>query len=103
MKKSSMLVLLVILICLLLPNVAFAADSGLEIETMLDTIMKALRGRVAWFVGVGSIIIAAMGWAATEGGSMAQKGFKVAVALAIMFNSAALAAKLYGASEGLGF
>lgn len=103
MKNWKIIFIMTLLVCLTLPEISYAADSGLEIEDTLDIMLSFLRGRLSWFVGVGSIILAAAGWAASEGGSMARSGFKIAMALAVMFNVVKIAQKLFTASEGLGF
>lgn len=102
MKKALLMCIFVTIFLVATPSVSFAADSGLEVESVLDTVLNLLGGRVAWFVGVGSIIVAAAGWAASEGGSIARGGFKLMMVLAVMFNAAKIARALYKASEGLG-
>lgn len=91
-----------ILLSFLFQGVTYAEESGLELEGTLTTMLKFLEGRMAYFVGVGSIILATAGWAASEGGSTARSGFKIAMALAIMFNAATLAGKLFSATKGMG-
>lgn len=103
MKNLKIVFMVALVVCLFIPEISHAADSGLEIETSLDKVLGLLKGRVAWFVGVGSIIIATAGWAASEGGSMARSGFKLMMALAIMFNAVKIASALFSASEGMGF
>lgn len=101
-KQLQQVVYATVLLSFLFPAVTYAKESGLAMEDTLTTMMTFLEGRMAYFVGVGSIILATAGWAASEGGSTARSGFKIAMALAIMFNAATLANKLFKASEGLG-
>lgn len=95
-------VYLAITLAFIVPSVTHAGGAGLYVEDTLDKIRETLEGPVAYFIGVGSIVLAAAGWAASESGSTARQGFKIAAALAIMFNAARIANKLWSASSGLG-
>jgi type IV secretory pathway VirB2 component (pilin) len=89
-------------LCMIVPAVTHAGGSELFVEDTLTKIQSTLEGPVAYFIGVGSIVLAAAGWAASESGSTARQGFKMAAALAIMFNAASLVKKLWSNSGGLG-
>lgn len=102
-KKLNISVILAIaILTFLVPTITYAETTGLSIDNTITIIQSALEGKVAYLVGVGSMILATAGWAATENGSIARSGFKIAMALSIMFNAGTVATKLFTASKGLG-
>lgn len=92
----------VAILTFLVPAITSANETGLSIDNTIGIIQDALTGKVAYLVGVGSMILATAGWAATENGSIARSGFKIAMALSIMFNAGSVATKLFKAGQGLG-
>lgn len=102
-KENLLTILTVFCLYILIPATTYAGGAGLLVEDTLEKIIETLQGPVAYFIGVGSIVLAAAGWAASESGSSARQGFKIATALAIMFNATTLITKLWSKSGGLGF
>ncbi len=99
MKKNLLLALFAVMI---IPATCHAGGAGLGVEDTLTKILKTLDGPVAYFIGIGSIIIAGAGWASSENGSSTRQGFKIAVALSVMFNAVTIASTLWNRSSGLG-
>lgn len=103
MKYINPLFFFALFACLLIPGISFAETTTLGIDGTLDTIMKAVSGKVAYFVAFLSIVIAGMTWAASESGSMSKTGFRITIAILLIVNAPTILTTGFQKSVGLGF
>ncbi len=102
-KNSVMVALYIALIMVIQSKAALATSTGLEIEQTFDIVETLLRGKVAWFVAVGTGIVAAIGWMMSESSSTIRTAFKWALGASVIFNIVKYIDILFGGSTGVGF
>ena len=87
-----------------LNNSVFAGNSDLVWEKPTQMIQESISGPMAKFISVVVIVVSALGWAFTDGGSFLGKGIKIVCALAITAGATTLLNALFkGYSTGLIF
>jgi type IV secretory pathway VirB2 component (pilin) len=101
MKKSTFIIPLLSVLCLLAASDAFAASAGMPWEGPLSRLVTSLQGPVARAAGVAAIIIVGLGFAFSEGGSGLRKVLWVVGGLTVAFNAVGWALPFLGFSGGL--
>ena len=87
----------------LLPEVAFAAGSGMPWEGPLEQILASLSGPVARVIGVAAIIITGLSIAFGEGGGGMRKMLWVVFGLTIAFSATTFFLSFFGGAQGAAF
>lgn len=80
----------------MLQNSAFATNSALVWEEPTQIVQESISGPMAKAISIVVIVVSALGWAFTDGGSFLGKGIKIVCALAIVAGSAKLLTGLFG-------
>jgi type IV secretory pathway VirB2 component (pilin) len=94
---------LALLICLVLPAIAFAGGTGMPWEGWLDKILGSITGPVAKAIGVIAIVGCGLGIAFSEGGSGMRKLLMVCLGLSIAFTAASFFLDFLGYGGGAVF
>jgi type IV secretory pathway VirB2 component (pilin) len=94
---------LALLLCLVLPTVAFAGGTGMPWEGWLDKILGSITGPVAKAIGVIAIVGCGLGIAFSEGGSGMRKLMMVCLGLSIAFTAASFFLNFLGYGGGAVF
>ena len=85
---------------MVLPQVLFAAGSGMPWEAPLEQILDSLTGPVAKFVGVASIIVTGLAVAFGEGGGGVRRLIWVVFGLSIAFSASTFFLSFFGFASG---
>ena len=102
-KRTHQLLLLLLIACVLLPTVAFAAGTGMPWEGWLDKVLNSITGPVAKAVGVIAIVGCGLGMAFSEGGSTMRKFMMVLLGLSIAFTASTFFLDFLGYGGGAVF
>lgn len=101
--RNTRLMQLALLLCLLLPAIAFAGGTGMPWEGWLDKILGSITGPVAKAIGVIAIVGCGLGIAFSEGGSGMRKLLMVCLGLSIAFTAASFFLNFLGYGGGAVF
>jgi type IV secretory pathway VirB2 component (pilin) len=84
---------------------AFAGTTGTSMpwETPLQTIADSLSGPVAKLIGIIAIVMAGLGFAVAESGSVVRKGIGIVFGLAIAFTATTFMSTFFGTTVGAVF
>lgn len=84
---------------------AWAGTTGTAMpwETPLQTIQESLSGPVAKAVGIIAIVVTALGFAFSEGGSALRKGIGIVFGLAIAFTATTFISSFFSITSGAVF
>ena len=103
-NKTSWLILFLGFVAMgALPEVAFAAGSGMPWEGPLEQILASLSGPVARVIGVAAIIITGLSIASGEGGGGMRKMLWVVFGLTIAFSATTFFLSFFGGAQGAAF
>ncbi|MPN37636.1 hypothetical protein SDC9_185156 [bioreactor metagenome] len=103
-RRQAIKMAAVLALAIAIPQITYASSVFTEVDTIMDSILLFLSGPYAWFVCVGSIIVALAGWAISDGGgNMVKTGSKLAIVFAILFNAGTMVGRVYNKAQGLFF
>ncbi len=102
-QKAASGFIAVLLLCLIIPGLAYAAGSGMPWEDPLDQILSSITGPVAKVLGTFAIVGSGVGMAFSEGGSTVRKFIYVVFGLSIAFTAASFFLPLFGFAGGATF
>ena len=91
---------LMLLAFVTLNNSVFAGNADMVWEKPTELIQESISGPMAKFISIVVIVVSALGWAFTDGGSFLGKGVKIVCALAIAGGATTLLTGLYGGYTG---
>ena len=97
---------LALYVSLLVASPAFAGTTGgtsMPWETPLQTVQDSLAGPVAKAVGIIAIIVTALGFAFSEGGSALRKGIGIIFGLAVAFTATTFITSFFSITSGAVF
>lgn len=97
---------LALYVALAVASPAFAATTGgtsMPWETPLQTVQDSLAGPVAKAVGIIAIIVTALGFAFSEGGSALRRGIGIIFGLAIAFTATTFITSFFSITSGAVF
>ncbi|WP_177160641.1 TrbC/VirB2 family protein [uncultured Fusobacterium sp.] len=77
-------------------NSALASNTGLVWEKPTGIIQESISGPMAKAISIVVIVVSALGWAFTDGGSFLGKGIKIVCALAIVAGASTVLTNLFG-------
>ena len=86
---------LMLLAFAMLQNSVFAGNKNLVWEEPTQMIQESISGPMAKFISIVVIVVSALGWAFTDGGSFLGKGIKIVCALAITAGAGTLLNSLF--------
>ncbi|HTX48697.1 MAG TPA: TrbC/VirB2 family protein [Caulobacteraceae bacterium] len=69
-------------------------------ETPLETVQESLSGPVAKAVGIIAIVVTALGFAFSEGGSALRKGIGIVFGLAVAFTATTFITSFFSVTSG---
>jgi type IV secretion system protein TrbC len=78
-----------------------ASSAGMPWEGPLQQLVQSLTGPVAKAIGIGAIVIAALGMAISEGGHTMKTFLRILLALSIAFTAGTFGLQFIGFSGGL--
>ena len=81
---------------IVLSNFSFASNTGLVWEKPTNIIQESISGPMAKYISIVVIVVSALGWAFTDGGSFLGKGIKIVCALAIVAGASTVLSNLFG-------
>lgn len=87
----------------LMSSPAFAGGSGMPWEGPLEQIADSITGPVAKIAGIIAIVLAALGFAFSEGGGVMRKVIGIIFGLCVAFSAATFFLPLFGFSGGATF
>lgn len=93
---------LVLLAFAMLQTSAFAGNKKLVWEEPTQMIQESISGPMAKFISIVVIVVSALGWAFTDGGSFLGKGIKIVCALAIVAGAGTLLNSLFSGAYTAG-
>jgi type IV secretion system protein TrbC len=84
---------------------AYASTSSTSMpwETPLQTVQDSLAGPVAKAVGIIAIVVTALGFAFSEGGSALRKGIGIVFGLAVAFTATTFISSFFSITSGAVF
>jgi type IV secretion system protein VirB2 len=97
---------LALYVALAVASPAFAGTTGgtsMPWETPLQTVQDSLAGPVAKAVGIIAIIVTALGFAFSEGGSALRKGIGIIFGLAVAFTATTFITSFFSITSGAVF
>jgi type IV secretory pathway VirB2 component (pilin) len=95
---------LLVALCLAAPGLAgTTSGTAMPWETPLQTIQDSLSGPVAKAVGIIAIVVTALGFAFSEGGSALRKGIGIVFGLAVAFTATTFISSLFSITSGAVF
>lgn len=83
-------------------NVFASGNGGMVWEKPATSISKSISGPVAGVVALIAIVIAALAWTFTDGGSLMGKAIKMVIGFAIVGSAAVFLNSVFGISTGGG-
>jgi type IV secretion system protein VirB2 len=85
------------------PAVAATSGAAMPWETPLETVQESLSGPVAKAVGIIAIVVTALGFAFSEGGSALRKGIGIVFGLAVAFSATTFISSFFNITSGAVF
>ena len=99
-EKVKNLVKLTMVMCFLSMSSFATTNANMIWEKNTKDISASVSGPVAMGIGTIAIVVAALGWAITDGGSMTGKAIRIVLALTIAGGAGTLVYGLFGLTGG---